>query len=386
VDIITETKSLRAVEFNPSADHAMAPSLTTRPPPEPPPVPTEGDKGSTAGATGLSSNADPSSSSAKLANLLSSDQSSSSVEESFLHLYTMTKTREIEQQATLAADEAERTKYDLFSDHQFEHSFPGADTGNQELDTLNVVICSAKRSMRRHAEDIQTAAPDSTMPASDTEPGTSPPRPSTDILHRKTELTTKSGSKKSMLIELAAHLGPHEVVTSALVDSGASKDFMSFELAKALQLPLTRMDQPLNVAVANGNVLQATHRAVSVPLRLGSLNVLHDFIVLPLSKLKLVLGFTFLEKFNPLIDWRSRTLRIKHAGATHILRSGYEERDDGVTVQLLHGIDGVEEVSLGAMFDAQDSGGLDLLRRCHSSWPADQRQAARPGCPRLRPR
>ena len=105
----------------------------------------------------------------------------------------------------------------------------------------------------------------------------------------------------------------------ALLDSGASDSIIGEELVRGFNLTTYSLIQRLTVKVANGETLQVTH-FVKVSGRLGSMPIRLMLRVIATS-LPVVLGYPFLAKLNPLIDFRRRILRIQRAGKTNEIKA-----------------------------------------------------------------
>ena len=105
----------------------------------------------------------------------------------------------------------------------------------------------------------------------------------------------------------------------ALLDSGASDSFIGEELVRGLNLTTYPLIQRLTVKVANGETLQVTH-FVKVSGRLGPMPIRLMLRVIATS-LPVVLGYPFLAKLNPFIDFRRRLLRIQRSGKTYEIKA-----------------------------------------------------------------
>lgn len=91
----------------------------------------------------------------------------------------------------------------------------------------------------------------------------------------------------------------------ALIDSGAEQSFLDAVLANKLGLPLVLLRKPLQVSTLNGSLLaEITHRMQEITLVLSGNHV--EKICLFLFKsphTPLVLGYPWLKRHNPQIDW-----------------------------------------------------------------------------------
>ena len=73
----------------------------------------------------------------------------------------------------------------------------------------------------------------------------------------------------------------------------------------------------IKVTVSNDQTLKVGH-FVRVRATIGDPHV-RLFLRLIDTPLPIVLGYTFLHQFNPLINWKHRTVQISLKGTTHII-------------------------------------------------------------------
>ena len=102
----------------------------------------------------------------------------------------------------------------------------------------------------------------------------------------------------SLLFTIAVHVDGVECL--ALLDSGASENFISHVLANSLQLPRHKLRNPFTVKAANGELIRVKTFA--------RLSVYVDTFVLRFSLRtghmhpQIVLGMPFLRAYNPHIN------------------------------------------------------------------------------------
>ena len=105
----------------------------------------------------------------------------------------------------------------------------------------------------------------------------------------------------------------------ALLDCGASENFMADTLARILGCRFHPLKTPLNVRLANGTRLSCTS-FVRVRLHIHTWRTRLSFWVIP-STIPLILGIPFLTKYEPQLHWKDRTMVICEGNRTHILRA-----------------------------------------------------------------
>ena len=102
---------------------------------------------------------------------------------------------------------------------------------------------------------------------------------------------------------------------SALLDSGASDSFISQGIVQELHLRTYPLRVPLTLRVANGQTIPVTH-FIRVSVLLGSM-ALRLMLRVVASPIPIVLGYPFLLKFSPEVDWKKRIVRVTRNGRTY---------------------------------------------------------------------
>ena len=98
----------------------------------------------------------------------------------------------------------------------------------------------------------------------------------------------------------------------ALLDSGANATFIDVLVAKRLGLPLTPLDAPIRVFNVDGSHNSAgdvTHTTTILMEYLGHREELTAEVT-NLGKNSLILGYTWLKKHNPTINWQTGMIKF----------------------------------------------------------------------------
>ena len=106
---------------------------------------------------------------------------------------------------------------------------------------------------------------------------------------------------------------------SILVDSGASRDFISQQMVERIGIQTSRIDTPFGVSMADGRTVNAGRVVKSVDLSIGPLRVKRDLFVINMTGLEVVLGKPFLHDFNPNLDWINNSMELSHEGQMLLL-------------------------------------------------------------------
>ncbi|KAH9245938.1 hypothetical protein BASA81_016529, partial [Batrachochytrium salamandrivorans] len=115
---------------------------------------------------------------------------------------------------------------------------------------------------------------------------------------------------KKLLLPGTLRLGPLSHVDTFFVDCGADDLFMDSKLAAELQIPLLELSTPITLRLADGDSSSSlTHRTVPLQLHIGKHVETATFYVTDLCH-GFILGYSWLERHNPRINWVSRMVEF----------------------------------------------------------------------------
>lgn len=113
------------------------------------------------------------------------------------------------------------------------------------------------------------------------------------------------------LLELEVRLGSGQRGVVALVDSGATHNFLQDDVARRCTLVDVPQAQRLRVKLADGRVVQAS-RVVEGPVEFAPGVVLTGrFQVAPIH-MECILGMPWLQQVSPHIDWKMGCIHWEH--------------------------------------------------------------------------
>jgi hypothetical protein len=96
----------------------------------------------------------------------------------------------------------------------------------------------------------------------------------------------------------------------ALVDSGATENFIDWRLAKALKVQTTLLPRPRKVYNVDGteNKAGVIERHVKLRVRQGDKEHVQTFFITNLGDPRIIFGYPWLYHFQPEIDWRQGSI------------------------------------------------------------------------------
>jgi hypothetical protein len=136
------------------------------------------------------------------------------------------------------------------------------------------------------------------------------PPPSPAVLHAQLNATTSSSDKR--LIVLSLHVSGAQRPIRALLDSGATNNFVRAESLSVLPRDLQVREGPGSMVVkyADGKPRQLPRRSVKFAYSFDDFYGDDDFLVIDLSgSFDCVFGMPWLSRHQPNVDWLNRTVR-----------------------------------------------------------------------------
>ena len=108
-----------------------------------------------------------------------------------------------------------------------------------------------------------------------------------------------------MQLRLFIHLSQKRAETTALLDSGATKNFISMKYTKELRLPIKQLQRPQLVYNVDGtrNKNGDIEHYTDLAMQTGSRKVWLQFFLTNLADQKAILGYPWFAANQPKIDW-----------------------------------------------------------------------------------
>jgi hypothetical protein len=113
-------------------------------------------------------------------------------------------------------------------------------------------------------------------------------------------------TRKSMTVRCYIHSIAKRAEITALVDSGATENFMNLTYAKWLCLPIKKLPNPQKLFNVDGTENKARELLFYTDLQVRSRgqNTTLRFFLLDLGEHKAILGYSWFAAVQPWIDWK----------------------------------------------------------------------------------
>ena len=134
----------------------------------------------------------------------------------------------------------------------------------------------------------------------------------------------------SMTIKVSVYMWHRKTYTEALLDSGATHNFIDRNTVKTLGLGTRELPKPIRV----NNVDGTENRSGSITeycnlwLKQGSTTIKQGFYVASLGRDRIILGHPWFKAFNPIIDWTTNQLQGEDV---EIETAGYRNKSVPIT-------------------------------------------------------
>ena len=143
---------------------------------------------------------------------------------------------------------------------------------------------------------------------------------------RATGSNVYMSARKSMTIRFYVHSVAKRVEAIALVDSGATENFMSLAYARWLKLPIKRMGSPRKLFNVDGTENKSGNLEfyTDLSVRTGTATTQLRFFLSDLGEHRAILGYPWFAAVQPNIDWKKGW--IDHAQLPIIMRAENAKR------------------------------------------------------------
>ena len=126
------------------------------------------------------------------------------------------------------------------------------------------------------------------------------------LIKRRQTSNVYISSRKSMTLQFFIHSKSKRAEAIALIDSGATKNFMNLGYAKYLQLPIKRLEEPRSLFNVDGttNKSGSLQFYTDLQVQTGSQRTNLRFFLMDLGDNKAILGYPWFAAVQPRIAWK----------------------------------------------------------------------------------
>jgi hypothetical protein len=199
----------------------------------------------------------------------------------------------------------------------------------EEQERPNNVSAEESRAMKRPIAADYFDQEDELTPTRTEEPSTKKQRiASTRILEpivfdhiRSSNTDVYISARKSMMVRTYVHSKSKRTEALALLDSGATENFLELKYAEWLQLPIKRLPEDRRLLNVDGteNKTGALRFYTDLKVQTGTQYTTMRFFLAELGTNKLILGYPWFAAVQPNIDWKRGW--IDHAQLPIVLRA-----------------------------------------------------------------
>ena len=109
-----------------------------------------------------------------------------------------------------------------------------------------------------------------------------------------------------------------------LVDSGATECFVSTRVVRDHKMKICKKKEKLKIFLADGSVKNTSQCLLNICVDLGDHVEFLDFFILDLPKYDVILGKSWLDRWNPVVDWKKNQVTL-HVGKRTVVLKGVSE-------------------------------------------------------------
>ena len=126
------------------------------------------------------------------------------------------------------------------------------------------------------------------------------------LVRQNSDSSVYMSARKSMTVKIFIHSIAKRAKVTALVDSGATENFLNLTYAKWLRLPIKKLPYAWKLynVDGTGNKGGELQYYTDLPTCTGTTTTTMRFLLLDLGEQKAILGYPWFASAQPKIDWR----------------------------------------------------------------------------------
>ena len=120
------------------------------------------------------------------------------------------------------------------------------------------------------------------------------------------------------LVKIQLHGGKESVTINAMIDSGATEDFIERDVCNKHRIKISKAKNPREIHLAEGkpSAMGPVTDMTKVPMDISSHRELATFQVANLQNQEVILGMPWLREHNPTIDWNNKRITFNSERCT----------------------------------------------------------------------
>jgi len=124
--------------------------------------------------------------------------------------------------------------------------------------------------------------------------------------------------KDHIMVKIQLHGEKESVTIKAMIDSGATEDFIDHEVCNKHGIKMIKAKNPREIYLADGKprAMGPVTLITKVPMDLSSHRKLATFQVANLQNHEVILGMSWLREHNPTIDWNDKRMTFNSERCT----------------------------------------------------------------------
>ena len=121
---------------------------------------------------------------------------------------------------------------------------------------------------------------------------------------------TRESDKNHIMIQIQLQGEKETVIINAMIDSGATEDFIDSEVCKKHGIKMIKAKNPREIYLVDGkpSAMGPITYLMEVPIDISNHRELATFQVANLQHHEVILGMPWLREHNPTIDWREKQI------------------------------------------------------------------------------
>jgi len=129
---------------------------------------------------------------------------------------------------------------------------------------------------------------------------------------------TLDNDKDHIMVKIQLHGQKESVTINAMIDSGATEDFIDREVCNKHGIKMIKAKNPREIYVTDGkpSAMGPVTHMTKVPMDISSHRELATFQVINLQNHEVILGMPWLREHNPTIDWNDKRITFNSERCT----------------------------------------------------------------------